>query len=804
MVVRRKKQKEEGKQNGNINGDELMTVAKRQRTPSEETQAFKKFAIETHNAVNGDNNDNSKSMECGTQRINMATELSGTILRSLTIAPDVSGVRCIAVHPQERELVIARENGSLVSFRIVRFQNVPHFQMLRSTGGCANRTITRLRYLPLLTGRRRGAAASVPRLLASHLSGQLVIYCGETLAPLHVYQRTGGAVWDFCISDYTVYAARADGSWHQLSVEYVSTSTAGGQLKDAVPELSLQRIIPKVPGADRALSVCCSNQWQMAAGTDDAGNVVAWRMPRTVAVDDSNGEANNSNSAVNKEGVTTGSRDRPQGLTDHESLWTSRLAEGIGLCCAICRSSGKAPPVVAVGTSVGDMVLFEANHGYAIRRFTHHKGPLSSIVCSESNINGDACGVLYASGWHESLRSYRCDPVGEWYPAEVKRRTHYHEVAELALLTRQQLILSGSRDATVMFSAPSSLFSSPATYLHTTCQSFAFIKKRNVILQTRGNRIEGFRADASFRRWVPLFVYKVRGKFYIRGVWSDDAMNHILFATDERAALLRFDMPDGTGGAAAPLHVYEVASLPIERGVVDCCFVNRGSNVGCYLLLDEAILHVTFEGGYSVVRTPLPKMEGQTENLSISPTRIIALQNQSDSANEGDGSATKLMIFGRYGWISLGTFVDGTINLESFTVRREGLQMVESVPLLSSPEDKDDEMIVGLISNERYIAGIGTSEPRNLPRTLPHDTRFLARLPPPSSGSGKGAGLCFLATFSRGLIYVTEETWCMLSRCTVEGAFVVCENKKLLLLLRNLEGQLMALPPCWRLRRFGN
>ncbi|KEG10764.1 putative aminopeptidase, putative,metallo-peptidase, Clan MG, Family M24 [Trypanosoma grayi] len=715
-------------------------------------------------------------------RQKLPADLEGLVLRSSVIAPDVVGIRCVAVHPGEREMVVVRENGSMILYSIESFQNVPHFQQIRHTGGRANRTITRVRYLPCVRS----------TFAASYLSGQLVVYCGQTLAPLHVQQRTGGAIWDFCIAGPLLYAAVADGSWQQLRMDCDA----------AVPTLSLERIIPKVSGADRALSVCCSQKWGIAAGTDDAGNVMAWRIPH-----DGAGEAGNSSG-------TRGAR--PSGLSDHEALWTSRLPKGMGICsaisgagCSSSASSGGNGPVVAVGTTMGDIVLFDARHGHAIKTFTHHKGPISTLVSSSGEDDG---AVLYASGWHESLRSYRCDTDGEWYPAEVKRRTHYHEASELLVLQQHQLILSAARDGTIMYAPLASVFTSPTMYVSVTTQQFAFAKAKNVLLHSRHGRIEGFRTDAALRHWAPLFAHKVHGRFHLQGLWCDEQLHYILFATDERAALLRVCWRDGAEDALALHRIEEAVSLPAGRGVLDCCFVpHSGESAAatattgsCYVLLDNAVLHITLGEGYPVVSTAL-HTDGGEGNSDMRPTQLLV-------GETGD----TLVVCGLRGRLTCSTAADGTIDPSSFVWKREPTRMAAAVPTvhLQQHEKMPLSTIVALTNDGRYVAGLDASTPCLLPRTLPHDTRFIARLPPLSSGEDDADGttatkrrrsaLRFLAVFSRGLLYVTESTWHMVNRCTVEAAFVLQDNERVLLLQRNLEGTLEALPLCWKVRRFGN
>ncbi|ORC85739.1 putative aminopeptidase, putative,metallo-peptidase, Clan MG, Family M24 [Trypanosoma theileri] len=782
------------------------------------------------------------------QRQKLPSDLEGVVLRSAVIAPDVVGIRCVAVHPNEREMVIVRENGSMVLYTIDTFQNVPHFTQIRHTGGQANRTVTRLRYLP----------NTRPLLVASYLSGQLVIYCGTTLAPLYVHQRSGGAVWDFCIAGSMLFAAMGDGAWQQLQVENTN-NTNNNNNNTQRPTLVLRRIIPKVSGADRALSVCCAVQYGIAAGTDDAGNVMAWRLPRDAMEENNTDNDNNS-----------GMDGRPMGLSDHETLWTSRLPKGMALCCAISNSGKKRGPVVAVGTSMGDVVFFDAQHGHILHTFTHHKGPISTLVSSSNpnkiiknnEIEGD---VLYASGWHESLRSYRCNADGEWYPAEVKRRTHYHEASELVILQQHQLILSSSRDGTIMYAPLASVFKSPAMYVPVTTQQFAFAKSKNVLLQTRRGRIEAFRTDAALRHWTPLFAHKIHGKFHLQGMWCDAKLHYILFTTDARATLLRVCWRDGAEDALALHRIEEVlGGISIGYGVLDCCFIvhnNNNNNTtttnnnnkkkknkntkkseneneeekdnentapleSCYLLLDDSIVHITLAAGYPVVSTAMQLRDDGETVSNIRPTRLLF-----------DESNSTITVCGLRGRLTCDVAPDGTIDPNSFTLVREPTRMAASVPMLIRRNKDDDEdennnntnnnnkqeeereqTIVALMGNERFMAGLGTSNPCLLPRTLPHDVQFIARLPPLCNDDNdndinnntsaditkKHDQFRFLAIFSRGLLYVTENAWHMVQRCTVEAAFVLRGDDRVLVLLRNIEGTLEALPMCWKVRRFGN
>lgn len=817
---------------------------------------------------------------------NSMKDLESVVLRSRVIAPEVSGVSCIAVNRKETEMIVARENGSLVLYGLEYFQNLPHFTRIRSTGGRLRRTITRIAFLDLSSLVDPASTASAPAgrdmrdryFAASYLSGQVVLYDSETLFPLSVYHRTGGAVWDFTvIGGTTLYTAVADGSWHRLRV----TMSRHGQQQQHRPTLRLERIIPRITGADRAFSVTASAALGIAVGTDDAGNVHAWRH----ATDSGN---------PGKAEAAHGS------LSSHETLWTCRLPKGMAMCCAIADGVGTAasdlsprssiPPAVAVGTSMGDVVVVDALHGHILHTFHTHKGPVSTIVC-------DGGHVFYASGWHESLRAFRFSATpegGEWYPAEVKRRTHYHEASQLLVLSQRQLMLSASRDGTVMFSPLAHLFSAPSMYVNTTTQRFAFAAEKSVLLQSRLDRIEAFRMDASMCRWAPLFAQNIHGKYHLNGLWCDARLHFLVFSTDERVVVSRILWRDGAEAALAIRRVEEVLELSAGRGLVDALFVSmresgaaegsgrsereRGGDGGdaaspstspdegtLHLLFDGYVLSVTLAEGFPVVHTELTSgdrsageegAEGRAA-ASIRPVKLVHRDGKKKNGNGNSGGF--LTAYGLRGLWYCELTVDGTPNLDTARVVMGApatYTHVAVVPTLrdrggggastavaaegASPSEPCRDSVpatscvmVGLSSADgRYVADTtassfltataGRRKGLSLPKSLPHDVTFIAaltRAPPTTTTQQQqlrtlkeGEALPkteedtvdLVGYFGKGLLYVSRHEWRMVSRTAVEAAFVLRDRRHLLVLERNLEKTLEALPLCWKVRRFGN
>lgn len=863
-----------------------------------------------HNDVNDDDDTNAAALSNSVSApefipTNTVKDLESIVLRSKVIAPDVSGLSCVAANRAESEVVVARENGSLVLYTVEYFQNIPHFTQVRSTGGRVRRTITRLAFLDLSayisnnTNHDINADRKDRYFVAAYLSGQIVVYDGETLFPVSVYQRTGGAVWDLAVATTAegcvVYAALADGSWHRLRV-VVPSSGNNSNKQQKPPTLELERIVPRIAGADRALSVAVSAKLRMAVGTDDAGNVHAWRHAAASAVNGDDQAGGSSNNASSSSAPTT--------LSSHETLWTCRLPKGMAMSCAIAEGSWTTTtttagasssssstvlvrPAVAVGTSMGDVVILDAQHGHILHTFATHKGPVCTVI-ADSN-------VFYASGWHESLRAFRCSSSsggggavvaeGEWYPAEVKRRTHYHEATQLLLLPQRRLLLSASRDATLMFAPVADIFSSPAMYVPVTTQRFALAQDKNVLLQTRLDRIEAFRMDAGRRHWAALFAHNIHGKFHLNGLWCDARLHFVVFATDERVVVSRIVWREGAEAALAIAKIEEVLELPAGRGLVDVLFVPRVNSSGddddddndeeeeqqqsgaggLYLLFDDHILYVTLSEGYPVIRTDFvcttssggEADSGSTTTTSIRPLRLVhctGKKSSSSGVKKESVSAASLVAYGLRGAWRCELSADGTPDPDTARTTLGAAATythVETVPsLMAGGDNKDAEeavVVVGLSAADgRYVKGITTTasaagpnakpaSPSSVllfPKTLPHDVTLLAELPhahpkrrggcnndtedpttatattatatPTATTSAAVGSGNFVGYFSKGLVFVGHREWRMAARMGVEAAFVMKDRRHILVLERNLEKTLEALPLAWKVRRFGN
>jgi hypothetical protein len=789
------------------------------------------------------------------------------IRESKVIAPDVSGVCCLAVHPSEQQVAVARENGSLVLFDVSFFQNIPQFVQRRRTGGQTRRTITSLVYVAVpastssVSSAMNGLDPSIPSptstryvLLASMMSGQIVVYDADLLIPVALHQRSGGAIWQLkAVNPSCLYAAMADGSWQQLRLTC--------QRDGAAPQLELVRVVPGVSGADRALTVATSLSLRMAVGSDDAGNVHAWRLPTSALSADTDEEgASGSASAA----------PHSRGLAEHKSLWTTKLAKGIALSCAVV--GGTQRPCVVVGTSMGDVVLLDAAHGHVFQTFSQHKGPVTTLA-----VQSDA--VVFASGWHESLRSYRCNSEGDWYPAEVKRRTHYHEASQVAVMPHRQLLLSASRDGTILYAPIAQLFHAPAMYVVVTTQQFAYATRRHLLLQSRFDTIEAFCMDGAGRHWVPFFGHRLEGRFHLSGLWCDAQLHYILFSTEERLGLLKVVWRSQAAMSIA--RIEEVLELPARTGVVDVCWCSSqptekstnqkadydtdgngsddaghaasspSSEVGpqmLYVLYDDCIASVTLADGYPVINTAVrvrgkglladslrpyrvfcrPTVDG-TQPKQKSSTSSSANASNAAAAVAATASASELVVYGHCGSCRLQLMADGTPDAATLVVDLDDVyELVQEMPVLRTKRKTDDDerrtkktkseaatpmsadsaavptVLVGLSAvQQRYLTGSSLHSAAAgtvpLPATLPHDVRWIARVTAPSTSSPR-----YLGWFSRGLLVASGDAWHMVRRMSVEAAFVVREGTEVLVLERNLEKTLEALPLTWKVRRFGN
>lgn len=91
-------------------------------------------------------------------------------------------------------------------------------------------------------------------------------------------------------------------------------------------------------------------------------------------------------------------------------------------------------------------------------------------------------------------------------------------------------------------------------------------------------------------------------------------------------------------------------------------------------------------------------------------------------------------------------------------------------PSHTNNNNKNNKTLAG-----RYYAHINSDHPIALPRTLPHDTVFMAQVHPAHVHAfTQHSTLLFIARFSKGLMLVSEKDWKMVSRLSIEGAGLVC------------------------------
>eukprot|EP00331_Platyophrya_macrostoma_P003697 CAMPEP_0176427432 /NCGR_PEP_ID=MMETSP0127-20121128/12560_1 /TAXON_ID=938130 /ORGANISM="Platyophrya macrostoma, Strain WH" /LENGTH=819 /DNA_ID=CAMNT_0017808941 /DNA_START=113 /DNA_END=2572 /DNA_ORIENTATION=+ len=702
-----------------------------------------------------------------------------TVLSSAVIAPDPSGITCVALSRAEDVIAVARTNGSLSLYRLDMHQGVAHSRLIRTLGGREGRTIRRLAY-----------TANDGALLAVYFSGQMVLFCPQTLSPMHVVPRHGGAIFDMCSAssdagDHFVIAS-ADGSWRQL---HVTRNPATSSLMFSVDVI---QTVPKITGSDRALCVAASTSLKMVVGGDDAGNVVAW--PLTIpSADDA--------AALTK-------------LPPPSLLWSSRIPKGFPMvllvaerpthdACGSKRTTTTAAasftPCVYVGTTLGDVVLLSFDSGAVMRRFSQHKGPVCTLTQSKLT------GAVYASGWHESLRSYVCSDDGEWFPAEVKRRTHYHEASQILVTDKHQLLLSASKDGTIMMSPLATVFSSPAQYVDTCAQSFAFAKQRGILVQSRRDRLEFFRMSATQSYWIPVasLAIQLPCGYHVKGVWCDAALRTVILASDVTVMVMELQWSAAAnstvGGPADAYRIKKVLPRLTKSvlGTADCAFSDDGKHA--YVLAACELLHVSLDVEGAVAdegKQRKQRFKKAPEPLVLSTTLMQVFHTATLVPEVG------LTLAGPTGAVCFKLHPDdGTI-----------LNATEPIPLTKTSTELVSKQGVALLHSERYqniTAAPSSPEGLLLPESMPHDVRIVSSHSEATEGAdGETSSLssspCLFGAFSKGLVRVTDKNWKMIHRGTTVQAFPLEGSNTILSLERNIEGSVEALPSCWKVRRFAN
>jgi hypothetical protein len=498
---------------------------------------------------------------------------------------------------------------------------------------------------------------------------------------------------------------------------------------------------------------------------DDGGNVVAYRCYPSDPED-----------IIACGGAAFFEASLSRGHQKSVQLWSSRTTKGIPFALAIC----DVHPAIAVGTSIGDILLLNASHGHIERTFSHHKGPISTVVCH--------LDVFYACGWHESLRSYRYSVAEEiWFPAEVKRRTLYHEASNLRILQKYSAILLGSRDGTVMSSPLAHCFTSPAQYLNVVSQFFVYAKVPGVVVQSRGVHLNAFRRDGCGKNWLPFFSLKHSDNFPCRGLWCDDRLTLLCVASDVSVDVFRVQW-----NCAESIEKIDVLLHLDVAGAVDVTF-DRSQDPGIVLVLCAYELHaVSVDVSRRHERLTLESCNGDFQ-------RLHCVRNPK---NPFSGVA---ILTGERGIRCYQLNLSDTgaiIDRDSFSlVSSDPFSYSALIPRQSEDAVVEDHMLVGLFAHryhQTYMVGWEHCRPsllsaERLNPTLPHDCLFIQWT---SAGD-------LIGHFPRGLISHRLKAWHVLKRCTVAAVFADA-SQGLVLLERNIEGEVESLPPCWKVRRFGN
>ncbi len=164
-----------------------------------------------------------------------------------------------------------------------------------------------------------------------------------------------------------------------------------------------------------------------------------------------------------------------------------------------------------------------------------------------------------------------------------------------------------------------------------------------------------------------------------------------------------------------------------------------------------------------------------------------------------------LLLFGQHGTLKIPLNEDGTLHSEdaAVVVNREFTDQVSTLP---------DGRVAALVDGQEFRvrffsaaadSSAAVASSRLMP-TLPHDAQICGSLPGKTS---------FVASFPRGMLDASAGHWRMFKRMPVTASFAMPsaagskgEDRRstCLTLERNVEGAVETLPPCWKVRRFGN
>jgi hypothetical protein len=288
------------------------------------------------------------------------------LLHSKVSSPSVSGIVAMAVSAMEDRLVVAREDGSLLLFKLDFFQNVCHLVRIASTGGRRGRSIRGVHFV--LEGMT---------ILVTHLSGQYVLYDADTLIPTAMLERTGGPILASCVvaRGRIAVAAIADGTLHVVSVS-------------SRKRLDLVAVAPKVSGANRSLCVSASAELGLAVGGDDAGHVTCWEFSAVLRHVLGNEEQKEKEEEEEKRGnasfLGSGRGGGGNVSSSMQQRWSTRLGTALPLSALLLQhdmtSSSTVGCCCVIGTSVGEVVVMDVTSGSVVSSFCHHKGPVTVLA----------------------------------------------------------------------------------------------------------------------------------------------------------------------------------------------------------------------------------------------------------------------------------------------------------------------------------------------------------------------------------------------------------------------------------------
>jgi hypothetical protein len=541
------------------------------------------------------------------------------------VAPAGLGITASALSKDESRLIAARTNGSLALYRVVLSEanerRIFNVLLAANTGGIASSTVLAVTFLGALD----------EFVLVAFGSGNVGLYESATLAPITMANRTGGVVRSFARADDTsAFAACADGATRRYVVE---TDEASRAVRLTVPQT-----LPKMTDCERALSVAVSAEFGIVVVGDDGRNITAWEL-------------------------------RPPTERICPQKWTVQLPASYPLALAADRAT------VAIGTSMNEVVFVDVEHGVIVNTFEHHRGPVTVLHA--------AAGVFYASGWHESLRAYRAPTrktkasgsaavapttASDYQPADVKRRTHYHECTSILIGPQTGLALSTARDGTIMFTNLDKLFSHPASYVDSLVSRTAYtLTARELLLTHRDNTVQVYRILAT--SIVPLASLAIDGPENVRGLWTDAAGTRLCVATDSRVVVFALTFEPELN----KIRFSRLASSPVPS-VGAACFVGPSTcvvaNKNTFFVL--CVAESVAKDAFSAAKLATSRGTAAQERAAASVAALSIGQVFTTDKIRGTVNALALVLNGSKQYLVVATSAPGGVYWLSLAENQQG------------------------------------------------------------------------------------------------------------------------------------